>query len=163
MQRLLIFTTLTLASCSHSLALDRPQLAKQRSVAVAKESRHAATLVLRREWDEKKTSNTYFVRYQVVNRGPHPVYPTRDNFNGMIERWEGGQWTFVAGGVQCVSGMQWLPMAPESAKAIGVLSVHPMILPRGRYRYRVEYSLVPLGAQEGATLSVVDEFEINPQ
>lgn len=158
MERISVLTILVLMSCHKTSPSNSTPISQ--SARVRPSSLQDQELFLIQDWDNSKTSNTHFIGYRLVNRGTSPIYPTRDNFFGTIEEWDGEQWGRVAGGASCVSAMTWIPLEPGMMKRSVPYLAHPMILRIGRYRYRVEYSFDSFESVDRAIRSVIAEFEI---
>ncbi len=113
------------------------------------------------DWDPGATNNTYYIRYRFANQSVRTIYPTRDNYSGVVERWDGEAWVYIIGGVICRSGMSWHPLASGAKVASPLYAKYPMLLRRGRYRYRVTYSLDDWDAPDRRVESASSEFEID--
>jgi hypothetical protein len=86
-------------------------------------------------------------RYEVVNRSDRAIYGTRTwgNFFGIVEKWDGTSWRWLARGGECgtVGAGAALRPGETTESDEGALMEHRPFSP-GRYRYVLRYALMPL-------------------
>ncbi len=161
MQVRILLATLFLMSCHSRVPTDTlsaSQGDKKNSQQVEAQDEN---VLLLSDWDPKRFHNTYYLRYRLLNGSESPIYPTADAFTGILEEWDGDRWAYVLGGLVCKSGGRPPSLGPGMEIPANLYSEHPMILRRGRYRYRVEYRIAEYAKLDEEPPAVSVEFEID--